>query len=835
MKEDESILGNTAKRQSSPRVNDSEWINRMLSHIWSMADLDAVYPVIEDLEGSIAEVLPGFVISVKLSEIKLGTYPPIVSNLVTLDNNSGEKTLNIKFDLLISSRSPFAQRKSGESYLSVLATALVGFNGYYKPLQIWISLKHLRATVILSTDFVSVAPYVHTSRISLLGTPDIDVSASPLGIVDVMKLPIIKSIILLITKGTINKMMRYPHTYTLKLSQILYENELLLPPPAVGLLRIDIKSAILMKYIERRSGLFVEIYLKGEQCALARTSTFHRTVFPALEETVYIPIFNRDIESKSIICINLCAVTNGMSIVLEKKEYHINVLVGLCEAKPFGGWVDLCSENTPNLLETKDADSQKVHTNSKSTSVINRKKARLRPVHTGKGHPNGASLRTTRLKEISPKKGRQRKSHLKTSSPKDVIVKMDHTKASPESCPICVCPAKTYAEALTISEVNQVCSNHLLINCWISFSRCAINTSGGPTELDVSTFTSAILSVMLHRATNLYLGLEKSAPMSAFAEVQVNNSVFITEKKIGDRNPKWKKTGDFTLLSWRHSAVTVTIKDSTPKECIIGTVMLPLKSALSRSTKELVASRRLELSGGLGGGSVYLTTRISPISIKERFPLLGPQGVVLNVSDVNVYPAKALHPLLHPTIEETRHYLSDNPTILVNTLDGRTPGPGSESERLVIKNRFTSKIRIEVALRDYKDKLRAFLVVKRLAPNVLYNVSLILRAPCKLGHLCEDPPGPCVHMYPASVLLDTESSPSESPDSLIPLTERTKSVRADKEILLCPKERGEVAAYNLVPVKKHTSVNAATLPAADAACEYPLIRFKAILLPLGSQ
>lgn len=289
----EGISKQLMKPPLESEAESADWVNNFLKNFWYHLEPYICEQVIANVEPIAHEKKPGFIKSIKLSHLTLGskaprilsvrTWPSTADNIITMDWRVAFTPGNI---------GRFGEgQNEGMVNPKVKTDILVGFGKYFKSIPIILQdmsfYGHMRVKLTLINDF----PHVKLVDLSFIEKPYFDYIAKPIGGesfgVDVNYIPGLTSFIQGQVDTILGPMMYDPNVFTLNLQEILAGGAL---DSASGVLQLTVRQARGLKTTKVGGGSpdpYTTISL-GNSKVIEKTKTIQNTNNPYWMETKFL-------------------------------------------------------------------------------------------------------------------------------------------------------------------------------------------------------------------------------------------------------------------------------------------------------------------------------------------------------------------------------------------------------------------------------------------------------------------------------------------------------------------------------------------------------------------
>ncbi|TIB85174.1 hypothetical protein E3Q10_04275 [Wallemia mellicola] len=272
----------------------ADWVNNFLMNFWTHLEPYICEQVITNVEPIIAQYKPGFIKSVRLAHLTLGskaprilsvrTWPSTADNIITMDWKVAFTPANL---------GPLGEGQTeGIVNPKIVVQVVVGNGKFTTTLPVILEdfsfLGNMRVKLTLINDF----PHVKLVDLSFIEKPEFDYIAKPIGGesfgLDVNYIPGLTTFIREQVYGIMQPMMFDPNVFTLNLQEILAGGAL---DSACGVLVITIRQARGLRSTKIGSGApdpYTTITVGNSKTINDKTKTLTSTDNPVWMETKYL-------------------------------------------------------------------------------------------------------------------------------------------------------------------------------------------------------------------------------------------------------------------------------------------------------------------------------------------------------------------------------------------------------------------------------------------------------------------------------------------------------------------------------------------------------------------
>lgn len=217
----EAISRETHKRESLGEFETVEWMNHIISKFWEVAEQGVSSIIFNEVNNVLKKISlkPG--LSLKLTEITLGTRPPIIERISFLENAEDKIVLEFAVN--------FIPVQASEDVLSYFKRERAHWNTYIELgvvlgniVEIPILVKNFTFSGIFKVelDLSRKIPFASRASVSLLEMPVIDFQLIPLKSVDMLDLPYIGGLLNTLIEKGVESVLLEPKAFSIDLVQM---------------------------------------------------------------------------------------------------------------------------------------------------------------------------------------------------------------------------------------------------------------------------------------------------------------------------------------------------------------------------------------------------------------------------------------------------------------------------------------------------------------------------------------------------------------------------------------------------------------------------------------
>ncbi|KLT44405.1 hypothetical protein CC85DRAFT_242629 [Cutaneotrichosporon oleaginosum] len=209
-----------------PTPESVEWLNHLVQLVWGLIDNTMFIPLADTVEDILQQSLPGFVDSVRITDVDQGSNALRITSIRALPDQPGDKGYPKKdwiddgqdVKLKDTTGKEIEEDQAGDYYnfeaafaysalpgqkdrsknIHMLIQFFLGMNDWFHiPIPIWIQIEQIFGIIRLRVQFIPDPPFVRNVTFALCGVPSVEVSAIPMSrhLPNVLDLPLISSFV----------------------------------------------------------------------------------------------------------------------------------------------------------------------------------------------------------------------------------------------------------------------------------------------------------------------------------------------------------------------------------------------------------------------------------------------------------------------------------------------------------------------------------------------------------------------------------------------------------------------------------------------------------------
>lgn len=209
-----------------PTPESVEWLNHLVQLIWGLVDNTLFIPLADTVEDILQQSLPGFVDSVRITDVDQGSNALRITSIRALPDQPGDKGypktdwINEGTDekMKDTTGKEIQEDQAGDYYnfeaafaysalpgqkdrsknIHMLIQFFLGMNDWFHiPIPLWIQIEQIFGVIRLRVQFIPDPPFVRNVTFALCGVPAVEVSAIPMSrhLPNVLDLPFISSFV----------------------------------------------------------------------------------------------------------------------------------------------------------------------------------------------------------------------------------------------------------------------------------------------------------------------------------------------------------------------------------------------------------------------------------------------------------------------------------------------------------------------------------------------------------------------------------------------------------------------------------------------------------------
>ncbi|PKI83993.1 hypothetical protein MVES1_002031 [Malassezia vespertilionis] len=605
------------RKWSPPMPESVEWLNGMIAVIWKQIDPDAFVGMLDMVEDIMQASLPGFIQAVKISDFGLGANPfrliamRALADIMTdpeyprktwiehkneEENNDTEGQDNgivgdVQHDERADRAGDFLNMEVSFCYAALpgedtteraknihllIEFFLGAFDWIEIPLPIWVQIEQVIGTVRLRAQITSEPPFLRNVTFSLMGVPQVSISAIPMVRVlpNVLDLPLISNFVQSSIAAACN-MYVAPKSMTMNMSQILNSDGVKKDTEALGVLRVDIRYAydLSSQDANGKSDPYCVLSFAKFGRPLYASRIIFEDLNPVWEETAFLLVSQNDLRSDESLSMQLW----------DSDKHTADDIVGRVNV-PLRSLVRKPNEMTDylsKLMGFEDADSMPGNVKW-SAGFFEKVKLNKDLVQ----HPN--------VEEMS-------------EAERETLRKPSAADAEQEALALDTPPDPQWR-----SGILSVIIKHI-------------------EGLDRREVEKGVSGSDREGSHGQDVGVSSTHLPSGYCELSVNdNMIFRTRVKQYSNMPYYNAGTEVFVRDWTTSDLRVIVRDSRVREHdpIMGIVDLRLKDLFSKASQ---IEQAFSIQDGVGYGKVFCSFVFKAVSLKLPLELRGYNTVSVDI------------------------------------------------------------------------------------------------------------------------------------------------------------------------------------------------------------
>ena len=296
----------TQKEFSVHKIEDDfesmDWLNVLLDKYWAFLEPSISQQITDIVNPMLAELdtIPAFIQELWIHSMTLGTKPPRIDKVRTLDRTGNDVTvMDWTFSMIPNALEDSTQKqmKNKVNQMILIKAKLFGFT-----IPVYVSDVSFKANAKVRLRMMENFPHIQTINVSLTETPDIDFIAKPAGGetifgFELFAIPGLYLLVKEMIKKYVGPMLFSPLSFQLNLEQLLNGNG---ANGALGVLELNIKNARDLHGADTFNNTIDPYFTFGfTDEVLAKTKIVNDTINPDYNETLRI-ILNSSSEPLAI-------------------------------------------------------------------------------------------------------------------------------------------------------------------------------------------------------------------------------------------------------------------------------------------------------------------------------------------------------------------------------------------------------------------------------------------------------------------------------------------------------------------------------------------------------
>ncbi|KAK8088567.1 hypothetical protein PG997_003528 [Apiospora hydei] len=271
-----------------------EWINAFMLKFWPIYQPVLAETIINSVDQVLSSATPAFLDSLKLKTFTLGSKPPRMEHVKTLQAEDDMVIMDWKFSFTPNDTADMtAKQIKNKVNPKVVLEIRVGKAMISKGLDVIVEDMAFSGIMRLKLKLQFPFPHIEKVEMCFMGRPEIDYVCKPLGGetfgFDINFIPGLESFILEQIHGNLQPMMYHPNVFPIEVAKMLAGTPV---DQAIGVVAVTLHGAQGLKNPDNFAGtvdpyVIVSLSRRGE---LARTKTIKDTSNPRWNETKYVII-----------------------------------------------------------------------------------------------------------------------------------------------------------------------------------------------------------------------------------------------------------------------------------------------------------------------------------------------------------------------------------------------------------------------------------------------------------------------------------------------------------------------------------------------------------------
>lgn len=218
----ETLCRENAAQQHLGEFETVEWINHIIKKFWDVSEQTVSSIIFNEVNNTLSKISKNQPFDIRLSEITLGTRPPVIERISFVQNSENK--------LVLECASNFIPVQASEEILAYFKKERSHWNTY---IEIQVKLANLLVIPILVRDFTfsgifkieldlsQKIPFAKKLRFSFLEMPTVDFKLIPLKSVDMLDLPYIGGLLNTVMESQIKNMVLEPKSIEVDLEEVV--------------------------------------------------------------------------------------------------------------------------------------------------------------------------------------------------------------------------------------------------------------------------------------------------------------------------------------------------------------------------------------------------------------------------------------------------------------------------------------------------------------------------------------------------------------------------------------------------------------------------------------
>ncbi|KAJ9048194.1 hypothetical protein DSO57_1037495 [Entomophthora muscae] len=324
------------KDRLSKRGETAEWLNQLVEQMWSTLDPMQLTWLVDGLEDTLTQAMPK-IQSTHVQDIELGTQAPRITNIhmfpPTVQDAPDELYGEVSFDL----HAYPSSTGSSTAPPHLLLHLCMGEGSLPLPVKVQLLKFSGRARFRIQTSTES--SFFKGLHLSFIWLPSFDIAVSPLGLLDLMSLPMLSHYI---TDSISSALQRFvePYSLTVDLQGILSNNRQQ-ATDTVSILQIHLRSAAYLVPDTLGTTLNANVTCSIENNKVFATTRTIASQRPEWDDTMFVPVPRLALESDLDLLVQVWDSDLDQTKLLGEVRFRIRDIFELNATTVFDGEVDL--------------------------------------------------------------------------------------------------------------------------------------------------------------------------------------------------------------------------------------------------------------------------------------------------------------------------------------------------------------------------------------------------------------------------------------------------------------------------------------------------------------
>ncbi|EEB09232.1 C2 domain-containing protein [Schizosaccharomyces japonicus yFS275] len=312
----------------------AEWMNVLLESVWTLVNPELFSSFADQIEDVMQASVPSFIENIRIAALSQGENPIRIVSIRALPSDEYEKSMSdgdanaakarelceenvpgsryynlelcVAYHAKPKSDGNFAKRASNMHIEIIFYPGVRGTLRF--PLPIWAEIKGFVTRLRLRIQLVPQVPFVKNITMSLMGLPQLDISAVPMveNGLNVLGLPVISNFVNNSIAAAANEYV-CPKNITIDVSKIIVGDDVKKETNALGILFIHIDRAegLSKQDVNGLSDAYITVTLSKYGKPLYCTRVVKHDLYPTWNEFAYILIFPEHIKAAEKVAMEL--------------------------------------------------------------------------------------------------------------------------------------------------------------------------------------------------------------------------------------------------------------------------------------------------------------------------------------------------------------------------------------------------------------------------------------------------------------------------------------------------------------------------------------------------